>query len=151
MTLQRDYPDAAGECRRNPMDRHSRASVSKPRILLATVVAGLVWSGAGPRPQTAIAEKPARSTNAVNYGRPFEPPARPALIPLPPGTIEPAGWLRDWAWAARDGYTGHMDEVDPAFQQAWAADYRMTGDQLSYWDRGAWPYEGGGYWLDGMI
>jgi hypothetical protein len=44
-----------------------------------------------------------------------------------------------------------MDEIDVAFRQAWAADYRMTGDQLSYWDQGAWPYEGGGYWLDGMI
>jgi CubicO group peptidase (beta-lactamase class C family) len=92
-----------------------------------------------------------RLTPSVNYGRPFEPPTRPAFIPLPPGTIEPTGWLRDWAWTARDGYTGHMDEFDVAFRQAWAADYRMTGDQLTYWDRGAWPYEGGGYWLDGMI
>ena len=43
-----------------------------------------------------------------------------------------------------------MDDVDPAFQQAWAADYQMTGDQLTFWDRGAWPYEGGGYWFDGL-
>lgn len=44
-----------------------------------------------------------------------------------------------------------MEDVDVAFQQAWAADYCMRGDELSYWDRGAWPYEGGGYWFDGMI
>jgi len=33
--------------------------------------------------------------NAVNYGRPFEPPTRPAFIPLPPGAVEPEGltWL----------------------------------------------------------
>ena len=84
----------------------------------------------------AIGEETNSGTIAVNYGRPFEPPTRPAFIPLPPGAIEPAGWLRDWALTARDGYTGHMDEVDPAFRQAWAADYKMTGDQLSYWDKG---------------
>jgi hypothetical protein len=106
-------------------------------LLIVLVTGWAAWSGAGPV--------------SVNYGRPFEPPTRPALIPLPPGAIEPAGWLRDWALAARDGYTGHMDEIDQAFRQAWAADYKMTGDRLAYWDRGAWPYEGGGYWLDGLI
>ena len=85
----------------------------------------------------------------VNYGRPFESRARPALIPLPPGAVEPEGWLRDWCLAAKDGYTGHMDEVDPAFRQAWASDYKMTGDKL-YWPNGGWPYEGGGYWFDGL-
>ena len=92
-----------------------------------------------------------KPTAAVNYGRPFETPTRAALIPLPPGAIEPAGWLGDWARTARDGYTGHMNEVHPDFPKAWAADYTMTGDQLSYWAKGAWPYEGGGYWFDGMI
>ncbi len=85
----------------------------------------------------------------VNYARPFEPLARPAFIPLPPGAIEPAGWLRDWCLTARDGYTGHMDEVHQAFRQAWAADYKMTGDKL-FWPNGGWPYEGGGYWFDGL-
>lgn len=87
---------------------------------------------------------------AVNYGRPFEPPTRPALIPLPPGAVEPEGWLRDWCLAARDGFTGHMDEFDPEFRRAWALDHRMTGDRLN-WPRGAWPYEGGGYWFDGLV
>jgi uncharacterized protein len=84
-----------------------------------------------------------------NYAQPFDPPTRPALIPLPPGAVEPAGWLRDWCVAARDGYTGHMDDYDNAFKQAWAADHRMTGEGL-FWYKGAWPYEGGGYWFDGL-
>jgi hypothetical protein len=151
MTLQCNHPNTARKCRRNQIDRHSRTRMSRRQVLLAAVIAGLAWSGTGLKPQTAIGERPDSRTNAVNYGRSFEPPTRPAFIPLPLGTIEPTGWLRDWALTARDGYTGHMDEVAPAFRQAWAADYRMTGDQLSYWDRGAWPYEGGGYWLDGMI
>lgn len=86
---------------------------------------------------------------AANYARPFEPPTRRALIPLPPGAVEPEGWLRDWCLAARDGFTGHMDEVDVEFQRAWAADHRMTGERLN-WPNGAWPYEGGGYWFDGL-
>ena len=86
----------------------------------------------------------------VNYARPFEPPTRPAFIPLPPGVVEPAGWLRDWCLAARDGYTGHLAEMDIAFRQAWAADYKMTGENLNYWEKGGWPYEGGGYWFEGM-
>jgi hypothetical protein len=85
----------------------------------------------------------------VNYARPFEPPTRSALLPLPPGAVEPAGWLWDWCLAARDGYTGHMDEYDDEFQRAWAPDHKMTGERLR-WSKGAWPYEGGGYWFDGL-
>jgi hypothetical protein len=90
-----------------------------------------------------------KATAAVNYGRPFEPPTRRAFIPLPPGAVEPSGWLRDWCLAAKDGYTGHMDDVHVEFQRAWAADHKMTGARLN-WPNGAWPYEGGGYWFDGL-
>lgn len=87
----------------------------------------------------------------AHYARPFEPPnrPRPAFLPLPPGAVQPAGWLRDWCLAARDGFTGHMDEYDDEFKRAWAADHKMTGEGL-LWYKGAWPYEGGGYWFDGL-
>jgi len=107
------------------------------------VLGGLTMAVAGG------AEAAAGAHGRANYARPFEPPTRPALIPLPPGAIEPRGWLRDWCLAARDGYTGHMDEVDDEFKRAWAADHRMTGEGL-LWYKGAWPYEGGGYWFDGL-
>lgn len=86
-----------------------------------------------------------------NYDRPFELAARPALIPLPAGAVVAQGWLRDWCLLARDGYTGHLDAFDVAFQQAWSAGYRPTGERLRFWDKGAWPCEGGGYWLDGLL
>ena len=44
-----------------------------------------------------------------------EPKVKPAFLPLPPGAVEPAGWLRDWAVAAREGITGHLDEWHPVF------------------------------------
>ncbi|MBN2291830.1 MAG: SGNH/GDSL hydrolase family protein, partial [Pirellulales bacterium] len=91
----------------------------------------------------------AETSKRCNHARPFEPPTRGTFISLPPGAVEPAGWLRDWCLAARDGYTGHMDEYDDAFKHAWASDYKMTAERL-IWNKGAWPYEGGGYWFDGL-
>jgi uncharacterized protein len=101
----------------------------------------------GPTPTTNAGQ--AGISNSINYARPFAPATRPAFLPLPPGAVEPAGWLRDWCLAARDGYTGHMDEYDKAFKQAWAPDHQMKGEGL-FWYKGAWPYEGGGYWFDGL-
>ena len=91
----------------------------------------------------------APSTPAANYARPCEPPTRPAFLPLPPGAVEPAGWLRDWCVAAAKGFTGHMDEYDQEFVRAWAPDHTMAAENLS-WPKGGWPYEGGGYWFDGL-
>jgi hypothetical protein len=117
--------------------------MKKALLHLALVAVGMVSTL-----QTCLADSPTAPAR-VNYARPFEPPTRPALLPLPPGAVEPAGWLRDWCLAARDGYTGHMDEYDDEFKRAWAPDHKMTGEGL-FWYKGAWPYEGGGYWFDGM-
>ncbi len=114
------------------------------RYLIFAGIVALVAIATG----VAAAVEP-KTAGSANYARPFEPPTRRAFIPLPPGTVEPAGWLRDWCLAARDGYTGHMDEVHPEFQRAWAVDHKMTGQRLN-WPKGAWPYEGGGYWFDGL-
>jgi hypothetical protein len=86
----------------------------------------------------------------VNDARPFGPPTRPAFLPLPPGAVEPSGRLRDWCLAAQDGFTAHMDEYDDEFKRAWAPDHKMTGQGL-IWYKGGWPYEGGGYWFDGLV
>lgn len=111
-----------------------------PAILVATSFSSGV---------SAAEPSPSPDPRAI-YARPFEPPTHPALIALPAGAVQPEGWLRDWCLAAKDGFTGHMDEYHVDFQHAWAADYTMTGERLA-WPRGAWPYEGGGYWLDGLV
>ena len=127
------------------MNPNQRTIPRRCLSLLATLGWGLTVA------LVAAAEVNPPSPTRVNYARPFETPTRPAFIPLPAGTVTPEGWLRDWCLTARDGYTGHLDEYDVAFKQAWAADYRPTGEQLRFWDKGAWPCEGGGYWFDGLL
>jgi hypothetical protein len=83
------------------------------------------------------------------YQAPHAPATQSAYLTLPAGAVEPQGWLRDWCEQIRDGFTGRMEDVNPAFKQAWAADYRITGPNL-YWGKGGWPYEGGGYWFEGL-
>jgi len=80
-------------------------------------------------------------------------PVAPSMTALWPGDVKPTGWLRDRAYAARDGYTGHMDEVDRHFQLAWTTNCMRRGKLLN-WDnahRGSWSAEGGAYWFDGLV
>ena len=91
----------------------------------------------------------AAGAEPANYGGPGELPVRPAFLPLPPGAVEPAGWLRDWAMAARDGITGHLDEYHPTFHDAWKGT-RVNAPGAAA-DGTGWPLEQCSYWLDGLI
>ena len=53
------------------------------------------------------------------FGRVVRPLIQSGLVPLPPGAVEPQGWLRDWAQSAANGITGHLDEYHPVFADAW--------------------------------
>lgn len=69
------------------------------------------------------------------------------------GEIRPDGWLLDRARAARDGYTGHMDDVSVHFRRAWSANWKPRGKHLAWQghDDGSWSSEGGTYWFDGLV
>jgi hypothetical protein len=105
---------------------------------MCIVVAALVaYLGA------ANAEQPS------NYQRACEPAVKLALQQLPPGAVEPALWLRDWAVAAREGITGHLDEYHPVFHDGWkGTPIAWTGAKP---DGTGWPIEQCSYWLDGAI
>ncbi len=83
----------------------------------------------------------------------IEPAGEPAFAVAPAGAVRPAGWLLDRARAARDGYTGHMDDVSHHFRRAWSADWRPRGKHLNWPDdmNGSWSSEGGTYWFDGLV
>ncbi len=85
----------------------------------------------------------------VNHARPFEPTVKPTLLPLRPGDVEPTGWLRDWAQAARQGITGHLDEWHPTFASGWkGVPIKAPGAKP---DGTGWPIEQSAYWLDGAL
>jgi hypothetical protein len=68
---------------------------------------------------------------------------------LPLGAVEPSGWLRDWAVAARQGITGHLDERNPVFHDGWkGVPIRWTNANA---DGTGWPLEQSAYWLDGAV
>ncbi len=125
------------------------------RCLTLAVAFGLL-------PSWLAADEPAGKPAPVNYARPFEPPTRPAFIPLPPGKVEPRGWLLDWCLAARDGMTGHLDETDPSgeskrcLKQGWTPDKTAIPDMAVRDAMDFFPYplddnEVLPYWTDGMI
>lgn len=86
---------------------------------------------------------------AANYSRIAEPTVQPAFLPLPPGAVEPSGWLRDWAQAARDGITGHLDERHATFAEGWKGTPVKANGATA--DGTGWPIEQSAYWLDGAI
>jgi hypothetical protein len=75
---------------------------------------------------------------------------KPVFISLPAGSVRPQGWLKDWAIAAADGITGHLDE--------WSVTYGMAWKGVGFEAMGAdpqtgtgWPLEQCSYWLDGAV
>ena len=80
-------------------------------------------------------------------------PVSPALETLRPGAVRPAGWILDRARALKDGFTGHMDEVDEHFRLAWTTNCMRRGAHLNWIDshKGSWSAEGGAYWFDGLV
>ena len=82
--------------------------------------------------------------------RPFRPKVPDVFTAPPAGAVKPHGWMLDRARAAAKGLTGHLDEVDEEFRRAWRSDLRPTADHLT-WQTGAWSFEGGGYWFDGLV
>ncbi len=99
--------------------------------------------------QTASLEAAEQKEQSINYARPFEPGIPMQLLPLPPGAVEPAGWLRDWALAARNGITGHLDEWHPTFADGWKGTAIKAPGANS--DGTGWPLEQSAYWLDGAL
>ncbi|MGB3008566.1 MAG: beta-L-arabinofuranosidase domain-containing protein [Chitinophagaceae bacterium] len=75
----------------------------------------------------------------------------PAVVyyPLNVGAIKPDGWLLDWANAAANGITGHLNENSTVFKKGW------SGESFEAFQAGPqgtnWPLEQSAYWLDGLV
>ncbi|MEI8371280.1 MAG: beta-L-arabinofuranosidase domain-containing protein [Planctomycetota bacterium] len=107
-------------------------------LMIFMAYAGLLWAAGG--------QTEATSSSVIRVA---EPMVKPALIPLAPGAVEPGGWLRDWAMAAKDGITGHLDEWHPTFGEGWkSVPIKAPGAEP---DGAGWPIEQCSYWLDGLV
>ncbi|HEX7361682.1 MAG TPA: beta-L-arabinofuranosidase domain-containing protein [Bryobacteraceae bacterium] len=68
---------------------------------------------------------------------------------MSPGAVRPKGWLLDWARAAANGITGHLDEYSATFANAWKGfGFKARGANP---DGTGWPLEQSSYWLDGAV
>ena len=94
---------------------------------MIAVLAALCCLAVAPMVVT-VAGKGNPPETSANYAPPFQTAAHPALLALPPGTIEPRGWLRDWALSVKDGYTACMDDVHEEFKRAWTPECTPTGE-----------------------
>jgi hypothetical protein len=122
-------------------------------LLTQTTSLRAVDAGDAPKqispPQGATASFPVEQVRVPNHARVCEPAVKPAFLPLPPGAVAPAGWLRDWAQAAREGITGHLDEWHPTFADGWKGiPIKAPGANA---DGTGWPIEQSAYWLDGAL
>jgi hypothetical protein len=102
----------------------------------------------------------ARATEfATDQTRPNTPPYPGAFMALRPGQIEPEGWLRDWAMAARNGLTGHMEEIIPpewakVIELGWSGQDAYPGTKekrTSLYTGEGWQTEQSAYAYDGMV
>lgn len=72
-----------------------------------------------------------------------------SMWPLEVGEVKPTGWLRQWAQAAANGITGHLDEYEPVFGKGWTGvDFKARGVREG---GTGWPIEQCCYWLDGGV
>lgn len=77
------------------------------------------------------------------------PKVKPLFIPLPPGAVQPAGWLGDWARDSAAGITGHLDERADVFKHGYKG-IHFEAQGVKAGGTG-WPLEQCAYWLDGLV
>jgi|SRR6185437_10396713 len=95
----------------------------------------------------ATAEEPCKEQAAISTKadrHPHPPHARFSELPLT--SIQPQGWLRAFMVKAKNGLTGHLDELGgtPFDTYGWGG--RTLANIPPDW----WSYEQNAYWCDGM-
>lgn len=105
--------------------------------LVVTLMVTNIWAD-----EVKFVERPdVTRTNPHYVGN--RAPLKPAMfLPLPVGSVEPRGWLREMLQRQRDGLTGHLGEISAWLQKednAWLARNgkgKYGWEEVPYWLRG---------------
>lgn len=111
-------------------------------ILQGALLLALATSGRGVGIEAVSA--PAADAGISHYVGNRAPLAPSKLLLLPPGAVEPKGWVREQLSRQREGLTGHLGEISAWLQKednAW----------LSKNGKGKYGWEELPYWLKGYI
>jgi hypothetical protein len=89
-----------------------------------------------------LVERPAMTQTNHSYADNRAPLAPDCLLPLPPGSIQPRGWLRETLDRQRDGLCGHLGEISIWLEKrdnAWLSNDgkgQHGWEEVPYWLRG---------------
>src|SRR5262249_42184042 len=71
-----------------------------------------------------------------------------ALLPLAPGEVEPAGWLRLYLEKQAQQLGSHLPDISWPFTDGYWSGEETPPDTSGI---GWWPWEQKGYWIDGAL
>ncbi|MBN1845005.1 MAG: glycoside hydrolase family 127 protein [Sedimentisphaerales bacterium] len=117
--------------------------MQESKLLILTILCVAIAAGlAGAQQTVTVVDRPDVSSVNAHYVSNRTPLAPGRWIALPVGSIEPAGWVREFLHRQRDGLTGHLGRISEWLQKpgnAW----------LSKEGKGRWGWEELPYWLKG--
>jgi hypothetical protein len=111
---------------------------------LAGCVAVLVMLAFPAKAKVDVVDQPDLSQTNRFYAGNRAPLAPSRFIPLPVGSVEPRGWLREMLQRQRVGLTGHLGEISAWLQKENSAWLSKDG-------KGEYGWEELPYWLKGYI
>jgi hypothetical protein len=126
--------DAPGDWQ--AISRRTFFSRAGAAVVALSVLPASSPTGSGATP-TRRARTAVRNRHYVSNREPLVPNR---YVPLPLGSIKPAGWLRAQLEGWADGMTGRLDEIWPDV----GPDNGWLGGDGDVWERGP-------YWLDGLV
>jgi hypothetical protein len=107
-------------------------------LALMAVSASMIFYGAKKVPAVKVVESP--PLNRINsYYVGNRPPLQPnPLVKLPPGQVEPRGWILSQLQLMRDGLTGQLQEISRFLKEdsGWVTSKGRGWEEMPYWLKG---------------
>jgi len=129
---------SVGSADRSAISRRSFIGHTSAGVVALSALPFSLKEAGGATPVSASRGTP--QTRNRHYASNREPLVSNPYVPLPLGSVTPAGWLRLQLEGWANGMTGHLDEIWPDV----GPDNGWLGGDGDIWERGP-------YWLDGLV